>query len=199
MPIESTSDRSLMASLKAGEMQAFVILIERWERRLLAFIYRYVHDESMARDLAEETFIRLYMKCDRYDEARPFPTWLFGIAANLCRNHKRWLRRHPESGIEGAPESVDNWTPAMQVSRTERDRELARAVTSLPHGLRVALLLHYYEELPYAEIARIVGCTVRGVESRLYRARKLLARKLELNSRVESQGLTKQCSATQGN
>ena len=179
------SDVSLMGTMKKGDTRALVSLIDRWQTRLLHFVYRYVQNEALARDLVQETFVRIYQARDRFDEKRVFSTWMFGIAANLCRNHYRWLRRHAEAALDSIPEPTESRTPADEVGIHERDRDLARAIGQLPHALKAALLLHYFDGLPYSEIAQIVGCSVRGVESRLYRARKLLYRRLNSGNRTE--------------
>jgi RNA polymerase sigma-70 factor (ECF subfamily) len=181
MPDGSTSDEFLMGSLKKEDTHALRMLIERWETRLLVFAYRYIQDESTARDLVQETFVRVYQNRDRFDESRRFSTWLFGIAVNLCRNRQRWLSRHAESPLEVAPEPVDMGTPREQVDRDERVRAVMESIQKLPHVYRVVILLYYYEEHSYGEIAGILDCSVRGVETRLYRARRILARHLGLN------------------
>jgi RNA polymerase sigma-70 factor (ECF subfamily) len=191
MPESQISDSALMGALKQDDTRALTSLIDRWEPRLLHFVYRYVQNQSVARDLVQETFVRVYQARKRYDEKRAFSTWMFGIAANLCRNHYRWLSRHAEADLDSAPEPVDNSTPADQFRASEQSREIARLIQQLPHGLRVALLLYYYDDLSYEEIAGVVGCSVRGVESRLYRARKFLASRLGLDRLEESRELPK--------
>ena len=181
------SDNALMVSLQRGDTKALCQLIERWQDRLLSFTYRYVQSESIARDLVEETFIRLYQSNHHFDPKRSFSSWLFGIAANLCRNQMRWWARRPEYPSENLPEIVETTTPADVMNRQESDAALAGAVRQLPHDLRVTLILYYFEDLSYHQIAEVVGCSVRGVESRLYRARKSLLRKLQLESALLQQ------------
>lgn len=178
MPELHTSDTALMGKLKQDDTRALASLIDRWEGRLLHFVYRYVQNESIARDLVQETFVRIYQARERFDGKRNFTTWMFGIAANLCRNHYRWLSRHAEADLASAPEPVDASTPVDQLRALEKNREIAAHVQALPHALRVALILYYYEDLSYGEIADVVGCSIRGVESRLYRARKILASRM---------------------
>ena len=178
------SDANLMAALREGSSSAMTRLVERWQPRLLAFVYRYIQNEAVARDLTEETFVRLYLSRDRYDSSRSFSTWLFGIASNLCRNQFHWWNRRQETSLEDVPEAVDPRSPADHAGQKEEAAVMARCVRQLPHGLRVSIILYYYEGLSYAEIAEILGCTVRGVESRLYRARRRLGRKLELEDQL---------------
>lgn len=179
MPDADTSDGELMHAVNKEDTSALVHLIERWETRLLAFIYRYVQNEAVARDLVQETFVRIYRARKQYDPAKPFTTWMFSIAANLCRNHQRWVSRHKETSLETLDESADPGNPVSDIIHGENQQFVAKAVASLPHTLRIAVILYYYEDKSYREIADITDCSPRGVESRLYRARKILVRKLQ--------------------
>ena len=179
-------DLDCIASLCAGDPDAIRPLVERWEKPLLAFVFRYTQDEHASRDIVQETFIRVYTHCQKFDARRGFPPWLFTIAANLCRNRHRWQRRHPEQSWEadaspGQDESAvadriadPAATPAQALAREEASAALKRLVMSLPHDQRTAVLLHHYQGMSVNEIASIVGCSPRGVETRIYRALKRL-------------------------
>ncbi len=184
MPDLNSSDSELMHAVKCDDTSALVLLIERWEARLLNFIFRYVQIESVARDLVQETFVKVYYARDRFDENKTFSTWMFSIASNLCRNHQRWVKRHAEAPMEDSTEPVDNLSPSVRTGQIEQQKLIAEAIASLPHALRLTVLFYYYEDLSYQEIARITGCSVRGVESRLYRARKLLSTKLSKHESI---------------
>ena len=188
---DQKSDADLMRALVAGRQSVLRTLITRWERPLFSFVYRYVQNEQTTREIIQETFVRLYTKRERYNPEYPLSSWIFTIASNLCKNHARWLRRHPEVPLEtevdrdgegsktrdtlpsGAPD------PSELAGRNEEIRQLRNAINELPHDLKTAMLLHHYEGLSYKEISSIVSCSVRGVETRLYRARKLLRKRLE--------------------
>lgn len=174
-----------MSRLAGGDTVAMEALIERWERPLLSFIYRYVQHTETTRDLVQETFIRVYHARHRFDPKHPFSGWVFRIAANLCRNQLRWRRRHPESALPAEEYGGDGRLPVSPGPHPAHYSEqqddilaLRRAIRRMPHTLKTALLLHYYEELSYREIAAALGCSQRGVESRLYRARKWLVQRL---------------------
>jgi len=184
------SDAGLMVALQEGRTSAMEDLIERWQARLTGFVFRYIQSEAVARDIVEETFVRIYLARDRYDPRRSFTSWMFGIAANLCRNQFRWWARRRENSLDNLPEPTDPVDPAILARQREAIEELARGIRQLPHDQRVTLLLYYYEGLCYEEIARVLSCSVRGVESRLYRARKRLARKLGLHRELSSPGST---------
>ncbi len=174
-----SSDGELMHAVMKDDTTALAALIERWETRLLAFIFRYVQREAVARDLVQETFVRIYRNRDQFQADKAFSSWMFAIAANLCRNHQRWVSRHRETPLEPVLETADPDTPADGIVMKEKQQRIAAAVQSLPHSLKIAVLLYYYEDCSYKDIAEITGCSIRGIESRLYRARKILLGKLK--------------------
>lgn len=186
---DSRDDIQLMKALVLGDQRALETIIERWERPLYSFVYRYLQNETNTREIVQETFVRIFTKREKFNPDYPLSSWIFTIAANLCKNKARWHKRHPELSIETALGddsgegksktledvlSSDAPEPSSVIEENEALGALKKAVMSLPHDLRAAVLLHHYENLPYKEIATIVGCSVRGVETRLYRARKLL-------------------------
>lgn len=181
------TDESLMARLAGGEDRALDALMERWEKRLVSFVLRYTNHHADALDIAQETFVRVYKHRRRFRAGARFSTWLLTIAANLCKDHARWKERHPEFA-SGSPEAADESSRVEPTSdegpddraSTAEDAEIVRqAVRELPHDLRTAILLYEYEGLSHAEIGRILGCSAKAVESRLYRARRHLKLRLQ--------------------
>ncbi|MDQ8184493.1 RNA polymerase sigma factor [Pelagicoccus sp. SDUM812002] len=201
MPSDSANDQELMRGLLKDAPGSLERIIERWQRPLYSFIYRYTQNEFATRDILQETFVRIYTKRHKYRFSYPLSSWVFTIAANLCKNKARWHQRHPETSIEclsvkGERRSRPNLLEVLPseddlpIDAIERDEDLGtlkNAVAGLPHDLRTAVLLHHYQDLSYKEISDIVGCSTRGVETRLYRARKLLRTRLaEARSLEES-------------
>lgn len=188
MPAEPTHDDpdvALMLRLQGGDDLALNELMARWQEPLTGFIHRYLGDRADALDLAQETFVRVYQGRARYRPAAKFSTWLFTIASNLCRNRLRWRSRHPTVAAtftDADGEAHDRLESVASPGRSPADHaaldDLARAVQAqvqaLPHDLKTAVLLSEYEERSHREIAGVLGCTVKAVETRLYRARKLL-------------------------
>jgi len=184
------NDLADLRSLQAGNDRALDRLIERWERPLFAFAWRYLHHETDARDIATEAFVRLYQQRLRLRPDSNLSAWLFTTTANLCRNHHRWRSRHPTvsldetaangSSASGAFTAVDESpTPDDALVRKEALTALEQALAALPHDLKSVLILHHYDHLSYREIGAITGCRERGVETRLYRARQLLRSAVE--------------------
>ncbi|MDB6115785.1 MAG: rpoE 2 [Lacunisphaera sp.] len=180
MPLpETSSDHANLLALQQGEAVALNRLIARWQRPLHSFAYRYVQNTADAHDLVAETFVRLYQQRLRLRPDTRLSAWLFTTLTNLCHNHHRWQRRHPTVALD-AP--AGDGGPARELASAqpgpgdvlEHDETLAAvraAIGRLPHDLKVALLLHHYDRLSYQEIGEITGCSPRGIETRLYRAR----------------------------
>ncbi|HWA26845.1 MAG TPA: RNA polymerase sigma factor [Lacunisphaera sp.] len=173
-------------ALQRGDDAALSRLIERWRKPLFSFAWGYLRNTTDANDLVAEVFVRLYQQRARLDPNSNLSAWLFTILTNLCHNHYRWRQRHPAVSLDaplgaGGTKSTLSATvpgggldPAVSLERREAVAALAAAVEALPHDLKVPLLLHQYERLDYVEIGTIIGCSARGVETRLYRARQFL-------------------------
>jgi len=186
---EPASDLACLQALQAGQDNALDELIARWRRPLFSFAWRYVQNESDARDLVAETFVRLHQQRMRLRTDTKLAAWLFTTLANLCHNHYRWRVRHPTVSLDasfedsGSPVSAklsaaDEPLPDAALERGEACAAVRAAIDRLPHDLRTSVLLHHYEHLSYREISVIVGCSERGVETRLYRARQRLREEL---------------------
>lgn len=178
---QELSDSTIIAQLKAGEQRALDMLMGRYKKRLYAFIVRYVKDEETAYDLLQETFTKLYFSIDSYDSNKPFTTWLFTIAINLCRDHRRktYLRFLVPFDEEALEPLVSSDPAADQVAiARQQQSHVANAINKLPHKLKTALILFAVEEHSQEECATILGVTPKTVETRVYRARKLLSQKL---------------------
>lgn len=171
-----------MQRLAAGDDQALDEIIQRWQDRLMSFLWHMTHDYAAARDLAQETFVRLYQHRHRYRPSAAFPSYLFRIARNLLANHQRWQARHPAQSLEAVPlngaEPVDDRSPAGMLEEKETALQVRRAIRTLPADLRETLILATYQSLGYREISQLLDCSEKAVETRLYRARALLKEKL---------------------
>jgi RNA polymerase sigma-70 factor (ECF subfamily) len=179
-------DQASLLALQDGDAAALNRLIARWQRPLHNFAYRYCQNRTDAEDLVAQTFVRLYQQRMRFRPDTNLSAWLFTTLTNFCHNHHRWKRRHPATHLESGSFDPDatrpqgtsqERLPSEQLApdqALEQDELLATvraAIARLPHDLKVTLLLHHYDRLSYREIAEITGCSERGVETRLYRAR----------------------------
>ncbi|MEI6392173.1 MAG: sigma-70 family RNA polymerase sigma factor [Verrucomicrobiota bacterium] len=181
-------DRSDMGRLSSGDDAALNALMDRHGERLFHYLLRQLNNESDAADLAQESFVRVYQNRTRFDPAHKFSTWLYTIATNLLRDRFRWRQRHPQVSLDAEREEagaiLDTLpdtaaTPAEQIVTEERAVEVRKAIESLPDDLRSPLLLSEYEGLSHAEIGAVLSCSTKAVETRLYRARNHLRKRLE--------------------
>jgi RNA polymerase sigma-70 factor (ECF subfamily) len=184
---DPASDQAALQALQKGRDTALDELIARWQRPLFAFAWRYVQNQTDAHDLVAETFVRLHQQRDHLRSDTKLSAWLFTTLANLCHNHYRWRRRHPTVSLDAPNDNETNAhdtvpsecaAPDTALEHDESCAAVRTAVDSLPHDLKTTLLLHHYEQLSYREIGSIVGCSERGVETRLYRARQRLREEL---------------------
>ncbi len=182
-------DRADMERLAAGHDAALNALMERHATPVFHFLCRMLNNEDDANDLAQETFVRVFRARESFRSGEKFSTWLYTIAANLARNHYRWRGRHPHVSIETPAENAEQTlgstlpandpAPSEQALAAERAAAVRRAVQGLPEELRTAIVLCEWEEHSVLEAAAILETTPKAVESRLYRARQLLRKKLE--------------------
>ena len=171
------SDEELLSALRSGDRESFGLLVARWERPLFQFVYRMVPRPEDARDICQETFLRVLRKADRFKPGAKFSTWMYQIALNLCRDQarkkRRWSRvlvdwferRDDEPPREAVDRSVG---PAEMAEQEERRRAVAHALGSIPAEQREVLILKEYEGLKFREIAEILGCPESTVKSRMY-------------------------------
>ncbi len=173
-------DVAAMERLRDGDDLALNEIVDRWQRRVISFLFRLTGNEAVAQDLAQETFVKVYQNRMTYRPKGEFSTWLFTIAANLGKQHFRWSKRHPAVSLDESikiPASTGP-NPAAELDGVERADFVRSAVMSLPVDLRQAVVLFEYEDLSHQQIAEICGCSAKAVETRLYRARGILKTQL---------------------
>jgi len=167
----------------AGDPQAFGELVQRYERDVFNLAYRMLNDRGEAEDAAQEAFLRAYANLDRYDVTRSFKTWVLSITSNHCIDRLRRRRLTWLSLEEPLPPhpalTSDIPGPEEATLTNERNRLVQDMLAELSPGYRLAVVLRYWYELSYAEIAEMLDTTESAIKSRLFRARQLLANQLE--------------------
>jgi RNA polymerase sigma-70 factor (ECF subfamily) len=181
------ADQRDMERLIQGHDGALDDLMERHGQRLFHYLLRQL-SESEAGDCTQESFVRIYLHRGKFRLGAKFSTWLYTIATNLARDCQRRKIRHPEVSVDAESEEGDGTlletmadsreTPREALLAGERAGQVQQAVMALPDELREALILFEYENLPQQEIADILRCTPKAVETRIYRARNLLRKSL---------------------
>ena len=175
------SDVQLMLDVKAGDDESFSLLLQRYRSPLVNFLGRMVRDRATAEDLAQEVFLRVYRARKQYAPSAKFTTWLFRIATNLALNSLRDNRHQRmevsiDAPLGGEEDAMPRELPAKEMRVDERmveqDRAefIRRAVLMLPEKQRAAVLLHKYEEMDYADIAKVLECSESALKSLLFRA-----------------------------
>jgi len=177
-------DAQDMARLVNGHEAALNDLMGRHAEKLFHYLLRSLQDEQDAADLAQESFVRVYHNRAKFDPTQKFTTWLYAIASNLVRDRYRWRSRHPQVSLDAENEQTetnlkislpsDAPAPDEHIQSEERAATVRKAVAGLPEELRQPLILAVYQGMAQAEIAEILKCSVKAVETRIYRARQHL-------------------------
>ncbi len=175
------SDAELMTGVKAGREEYFRALIERHQTRVIGVVTKMLGDEIEAEDLAQQVFIRVWKSAKRYVPSAQFTTWLLTITRNLVFNEMR--RRQRCKLVAGGMEMEERvqplqdltvLSPAQKILDLEMQEMIQAAIEQLPDPQRLALVLRRYEEMPYEDIAQVLGTSLPAVKSMLFRAREEL-------------------------
>ena len=184
--LRALDDAGVVTSFLEGEERAFAELVERYQTRLLNFIYRTIGDREKAEDLVQEVFIRVYRHLHRFDRSKKFSTWIYTIASNLAKNELRNRSRNPLVLFQTIRKNwqdddrplqfEDSSTRPDDLYRKRHLRELVESsVAQLPEHHREVFVLRELEGKTYEEIAEITGVNLGTVKSRLTRARNNFA------------------------
>lgn len=176
---ENLRDIELMRLIATGEEAAMRELIERHQVKVIGTITLMLGSERDAEDLAQQVFIRIWKSAGRYQPSAKFTTWMFTILRNLVFNESR-RRKHGDAAGELDPELRDHRlkTPDIEALDAEKMAAIETAINALPEAQRLAIVLRRYEDTPYEEMAVILGQSVPGVKSLLFRARTTLRESL---------------------
>jgi RNA polymerase sigma-70 factor (ECF subfamily) len=180
-------DAELMLRVKDGDGASFGVLLEKHRSSVVHFLYRMVQNPAVAEELAQEVFLRVYRSRSTYEPTAKFTTWLFRIATHLALNslrdnkNERLQDRLDEDSSSDLPiRQVSDGRPSVEqrmVYEAKLD-EVRRAIGALPEKQRVAVLMHKYEEMEYAQIAKVLNCSESAVKSLLFRAYEALRARL---------------------
>jgi RNA polymerase sigma-70 factor (ECF subfamily) len=177
------TDRLLVDQALAGDQQAFGELVRPHQHSVYNLAYRMLGERGEAEDAAQEAFLRAYANLGSYDADRPFRTWLLSIASNHCIDRLRKRRLTWLSIDENLPPhpalSSHEEEPEDTVIGNERAAMIQHLLDELAPEYRAAVVLRYWYDMSYTEIAEMLQTTESAVKSRLFRARQSLAEKLE--------------------
>jgi RNA polymerase sigma-70 factor (ECF subfamily) len=179
MQLHEQPDSEIVRRIQSGDAAAFDELMRRYKRPVLNFVFRMLGNAHDADDVAQDVFVRVYRNLDTYRPGTKFSTWLFALARNAAIDRIRWRSRHRAESIESVAEVVAPSGTAEEVSAREIGDQIAAAVAKLSEDQKTTIILSEYHGLSYAEIAGVMRCSEKSVESRLYRARQTLRAALQ--------------------
>ena len=187
-------DLTLVDRCRRNDAAAFEEVVGRYKNKVYNYIYRMVGNSDDAEDLTQEVFVRMYTSLDSFRRQASLHTWLFRIASNLCIDHFRRSKKMRANAYSldepikdagdggeagGGHEVADaKYEPHRLMEQQEMAEQIQQALGQLPEKLRTVLVLHDIEDLPYEEIAQVVGCPLGTVKSRLFHARQQLRQRL---------------------
>jgi RNA polymerase sigma-70 factor, ECF subfamily len=189
--LRSMDDADVVGMFLEGETRAFEELVDRYQGRLVNFIYRTIGDRDRAEDLTQEAFIRVHRHIARFDRTKKFSTWVYTIASNLAKNELRNRSRNPmvlfqslrEQQRDEEERPIEFEDPASRPDDLYRKRHLQslveQSVARLPAHHREVFVLRELEGKSYEEIADVTGVHLGTVKSRLNRARTAFASLIE--------------------
>jgi RNA polymerase sigma-70 factor (ECF subfamily) len=191
--LSSLTDEELIARARQKDFSAFEVLLERYEDKVFRLAYRFVRNESDAKEILQDTFLSVWRKLDTFKGDSLFSSWVYRVAANTALMRLRTQRRHPQistedlppgfldgfrptGGAEGLahlPSPGENWAkrPDEQLQSDELRRHIQEAVDALPELYRTVFLIRDVEGLSTEETAEVLGISVPTVKTRLHRAR----------------------------
>jgi RNA polymerase sigma-70 factor (ECF subfamily) len=185
-----SSDEVLIQLFKNGDRSAFSELIDRHQHRVYSLCYRWMGNQQVAEEVAQEVFVSLFRSLERFRGDAKFSTWLYRVTVNHCKNQKLYRQRRahgrhesldsaPEDGFVRQIESPNRGADAG-ILKTEAERVLQDGLAALDEDHRQIILLRDLEDLSYEEISALLDLPKGTVKSRLHRARAELARQLSL-------------------
>lgn len=152
--------------------------VVKYRERIFLVILKYVRNREDARDLTQEAFIKAYRSRGSFRGDSSLYTWIFRIAVNLALNYKTRSRVSLHSSLEDSPDLHDTNDPARNIRRQELDQRVDEAISELPNRQRMAFVLRYYEELPFARVAENLSITEGAAKANYHQAVKKLRGKL---------------------
>lgn len=179
-------DTQLMVRVQADDDASFGLLLDRNRGLVVNYLSRMVSNRAIAEELAQDVFVRVYRSRRTYEPSAKFSTWLYRITTNVALNHFRDSRRHQRDlslDVQDAAQlrrQTSDRAPLVEdrLVREVTAEQIRRAVRGLPPKQRAAVIMHKYEEMDYAQISKVLGCTPSAVKALMFRAYETLRLRL---------------------
>lgn len=188
-------DPDVQLMLKAGEgnLHSFEELVLKHQKAVLNAAFRYTGNPSVAEELTQDVFVRVFRAAKSYRPEARFSTWLFTIVRNVCMNYKmrEGKQDHQMDADNDLMEISQNQeNPEQKAIRRELEEKIQKAIMSLPETLRMPLILSQFQQMPYEEVAQVLELSVAAVKVRIHRARIALAEKLIASQKPTRKSVT---------
>lgn len=184
---EQPTDEELVAAVLGGDRDRFGDLVDRYQVRLVNYLFRLLRNVDDAHDLSQEVLVKVYQVLDRYDPQFKFSTWLFRVAQNAAIDQIRRRRlkvvslRQDDDEGDGRDWDLPSAErgPYGDMRNRERGDAIQEAIDALPWEYRELILLRHFGELPYEEIAHLKQMPLGTVKNKLFRGRQMLKERLQ--------------------
>ncbi len=170
--MKQLSDAELIAAFKDGVQTAFNEIVRRYQEKVYWLVRRIVQDHDDANDIAQEVFVKAYHGLRNFREEASLYTWLYRIGTNLSLNHLRRKKLRSFLSIDEMEDAIraTEGAPDMEVEHKERTALIERAIERLPAKQKLVFILRFYEEMPYNEIAKVLGKSTGGLKANYFHA-----------------------------
>lgn len=181
--LNEQSDGELLALYQKGDEEAFKEIVNRYKNPLYGFLRRFLNQQDLVEDVFQDTFLQLYISKDSFDQGRPLRPWLFTIAANKAKDALRKIQRHSSVSLGAIADTGDatvddvvnllksyEITPDQEVSEDETKEQVRAIIAEMPENLKAILILAYFEQFSYKQMAEILSIPIGTVKSRLHTA-----------------------------
>ena len=176
-------DQALIEATMQGKLQAFDLLVKKYQTRILSLANKLVKDKATAEDIAQETFIKAFKALPNFRKESAFYTWLYRIGMNTAKNHlsskhnqiKNKSDHFEDPHLQSAPLLQESDTPERQAMARDLKKVIDFSISELPEELKVAFILREIEGLSYEDISKVMDCPIGTVRSRIFRAREQIS------------------------
>lgn len=192
--MRESSDEELVVLARQGSRAAFDEIFDRYKRRILNFVYHMLHDKETAEDVTQEVFVKVYMNLENYDPAKgKISSWIYTIAGNTAKNVLRDKKHKQDTSLDniifdeekeirlGDVISDEKYRPDSALEDKELQSQIQAVLDSMDVKYKEVITLCDIEGVSYEEAAKIMGISKGSVASRLYRARAIFIKKLNIN------------------
>lgn len=193
---EHLEDADVVRLVLKGRQEKFGLLLDRYQRPIFNFIYRFYGNYELSEELTQETFLRCFQFLKSYDPKRKFSTWLYTVAKNLCIDHLKKQKAAREISLEQALPAVERQeagrsgevSPQLQCIRNQEDARLLGSLSRIEATRRIVLILYYFQGLSYQEISEALSVPVSTVKIRIFRAKKALLQQMREEGVIPEEG-----------